>query len=92
MSILQFPQNTARPDTITCVLCGRTIGAEQATVGPVDAGGVATLLCGGHLWDGLSFINRLADYTAAERDRYFRNNIDDIIRFGGGRQDAGFVY
>lgn len=90
MSILQFPQNVVYSKV--CPLCGRKIEPEFATVGPVSADGVVVLLCGGHFWDGLNFINRLADYTAAERDKYFRDNLDDIVRFSGGRQGAGFIY
>lgn len=92
MSIVKFPQNIVCPKEIVCALCGRRVELELVTVGPVNANGAMTLLCSGHLWDGLKFINQLADYTAAERDKYFKNNIGDIVRFGGGQQVAGLVY
>jgi hypothetical protein len=92
MSILKFPNNTAMPDKTSCALCARRISLEEATIGPISADGGVTLMCSGHLWDGLNFIDRLADYMAEEREKYFRANGNNVMRFGGGGQDAWFVY
>ncbi len=74
MSIISFPYNTPLPEKITCVICKRDIFIEDATVGPVNALGTASLLCDGHLWDDLKFVDELADYTASERQKFFDSN------------------
>lgn len=92
MSILKHPYKNSDAVEIECALCGRLITSDCATFGPVNAEGIITILCAGHLWDGLKFIDQLADYMAEERKKYFRNNGNDIMRFGGGGQDARFIY
>lgn len=92
MSILKLPSDDTVPAEVICALCDRRITPDCATLGPINAEGNITILCAGHLWDGLNFIDRLADYMAEEREKYFRNNGNNVMRFGGGGQDAWFVY
>jgi hypothetical protein len=88
MSILKFPNDDTIPAEVVCVLCGKCITTDWATFGPINAEGSVTILCAGHLWDGLSFIDKMADYMAQERAWYFRNNGNNAMRFGGGWQDV----
>lgn len=82
MSIVNFPYNKPAPEEITCVICRRRILPSDATIGPTNAKGEASLLCNGHLWDGLEFINELADYVADERRKFFKANDHNLMQFG----------
>lgn len=84
MGILKLSSNSAVPAEVICGLCTRCIPPDCATLGPINAEGSVTILCAGHLWGGLSFIDQLADYAAKERAKFFRNNGDNLRRFGGG--------
>lgn len=92
MSILKLPTDSAVPTEVICGLCTRHISPDCATFGPINAEGNITILCAGHLWGGLSFIDQLADYAAKEREKFLRNNGDNMRHFGGGGQDAWSVY
>lgn len=92
MSILKLPPNIEIPEKAQCVLCGRQLLLADATLGPVNAEGKPSLLCSGHLWDGLRFIDALADYLAAERRKYFKIHGNDLFRFSGVASDAWFIY
>lgn len=91
MSILKAPSNIIFPENALCVLCERSLSLADATLGPINAEGRASLLCGGHLWDGLRFIDMLADYMAVERQKYL-NGQGSVVRFGGVASDAWSIY
>lgn len=82
MSVANFPYNKPMPKEIDCVLCGRIISPSEATIGPMNAEGEVSLLCNGHLWDDLKFIDELADYVADERRKFFRANDHNLMQFG----------
>ncbi len=82
MSVIKFPYNKPKPERIICALCGRPITLADATIGPLNAKGEVTLLCNGHLWDGLKLINDLADYLAEERLKFFSTNNYSLRQFG----------
>lgn len=82
MGIIKFPQNEALPAEITCVLCSRKILPSDATIGPIDANGEPSMLCNGHLWDDLRFIDMLADYLAGERHKFTHANSYVLKQFG----------
>lgn len=82
MSVTNFPYNKLVPEEITCPLCGRRILPSDATIGPINAEGEPSLLCNGHLWDGLEFIDELADYIADERRKFFHTNDQNLTQFG----------
>lgn len=92
MSILKLASDDTVPAEVICALCERCIPSDCATLGPINAEGGITILCAGHLWDGLKFIDQLADYMAEEREKYFLSNGNKVMRFGGGEQDAWLVY
>ena len=82
MSVINFPYNKQMPEQVTCELCTRVIPISEATLGPINAEGEVSLLCGGHLWDGRKFIDELADFMAGERRKFFRVNDHNLIQFG----------
>ena len=71
------------PERVSCILCERSIELSDATLGPVNAEGEISLLCNGHLWDDLKFINGLADYIADERRKFLQLNGHTLMQFGG---------
>ena len=85
MSILQFPFSADLAAEMSCIICGRALSLDEATLGPKNAEGEVTILCNGHLWDGASFINGLADYAAIERRKYFHTHGNDEMLFGEER-------
>lgn len=90
MGIIKFPPGVNKVNKLTCAICGRKISPAEATIGPANSEGNPTLLCNGHLWGGLSFIDQMADYMAKERSRYLGGN--DVMDFSGDGQDAWLVY
>ena len=82
MSIIKLPNNESLPAEIMCVLCSRRISPADATIGPTDASGEPSMICNGHLWDDLKFIDMLADYLAGERNKFVRINNHASKRFG----------
>ncbi len=82
MGVIDFPYNKPMPEEITCVLCKRVIRPADATIGPLNAQGEVSLLCNGHLWDGLRFIDELADYIAGERRKFFYANDHNLMQLG----------
>ncbi len=82
MGLVDFPYNKPIPEEITCVLCERRILPSNATIGPLNAEGEVSLLCNGHLWDDLKFIDELADYLAGERHKFFHANSHNLMQFG----------
>lgn len=82
MNVIDFPYNKPRPARVTCVLCGRIIPISNATIGPLNAKGEVSLLCNGHLWDDLKFIDMLADYMAEERRKFFSTHKHNLMQFG----------
>lgn len=82
MSVIKFPYDMPRPEEISCVLCERRIPLQEATIGPTNAEGEVSLLCGGHIWDGRKFIDELADYMAGERRKFFQTNDHGLMQFG----------
>jgi len=82
MNVIDFPYNKPTPARIACVLCGRNIPISNATIGPLNAKGEVSLLCNGHLWDELKFIDMLADYMAEERRKFFVTNKHNLMQFG----------
>jgi len=82
MGIIKFPQSEPLPEEVTCVLCSRTIAPSHATLGPINANGEPGLLCNGHLWDDLKFIDMLADYLAEERRKFTDANYHVLKQFG----------
>lgn len=82
MGIVNFPYNKPMPEKVSCALCGRDIPMSDATLGSINADGKVSLFCNGHLWDGLKFIDELADYMANERRRFFRANNQNLMQFG----------
>jgi hypothetical protein len=83
MSIIHFPYNQPLPKEVPCVFCKRIISMSELTIGPLNAQGKVSLLCNGHLWDGLKFIDELADYVADERRKLLYANGDNLMQFGG---------
>lgn len=82
MAIINFPYNKTMPKEFTCVLCRRIMPLSDATIGPLKAGGEASLLCNDHLWDGPEFIDSLADYMAGERQRLLDAKDHDLMQLG----------
>jgi hypothetical protein len=82
MGIIKFPQNEPLSEEITCVLCERKISPLDATLGPLGADGKPSMLCNGHLWDDLKFIDMLADYLAEERRKFTHANSYVLKQFG----------
>lgn len=82
MGVVDFPYNKPLPEEITCALCKRMILPADATIGPLNSEGEVSLLCNGHLWDDLKFIDELADYLADERRKFFYANHQNLIQFG----------
>jgi hypothetical protein len=82
MGLVDFPYNKPIPEEIICVLCGRKILSADATIGPLNAEGEVSLLCNGHLWDDLKFIDELADYMAEERRKFFYAKDHNLMQFG----------
>ena len=82
MNVIDFPYNRPKPAHVTCVLCGRNIPISSATIGPLNAKGEVSLLCNGHLWDDLKFIDMLADYMAEERRKFFFAHKHNLMQFG----------
>jgi hypothetical protein len=70
------------PKEVACVLCKRRIALSEAAIGPMNAEGEVSLLCNGHLWDDLKFIDELADYVADERRKFFNANDHNLMQFG----------
>ncbi len=82
MGVIDFPYNKPKPKYVKCVLCERTIPTSDATIGPLNAAGEVSLLCNGHLWDDLKFIDEVADYLAEERRKFFYTNHHNLMQFG----------
>lgn len=82
MGVIDFPYNKPIPKQIECVLCGRCVSLADATIGPLNAAGEISLLCNGHLWDDLKFIDELADYLAEQRRKFFYANAHNLVQFG----------
>lgn len=82
MGVTNFPYKKPLPKEITCAMCKRKIPPSQATIGPINAEGRVSLLCNGHLWDDLNFIDEFADYMANERRRFFYANGHNLTQFG----------
>jgi hypothetical protein len=82
MGVIDFPYNKPKPEYVNCVLCERTITMPDATIGPLNAEGEVSLLCNGHLWDDLKFIDEVADYLAEERRKFFYANSHNLMQFG----------
>jgi hypothetical protein len=81
MSIVSFPYDEPLPVKIVCALCRREIRIEYATIGPINARGVVSLLCNGHLWEDRKFVDELADYTASERQKLSDLNGHNLTRY-----------
>lgn len=82
MNVIDFPYNKPKPAHVMCVLCGRNIPISSVTIGPLDAKGEVSLLCNGHFWDDLKFIDMLADYMAEERRKFFFTHKHNLMQFG----------
>ena len=80
MSIVSFPYNKPLPKKVTCAMCGRNIGMEDATIGSVSATGTISILCNVHLWEDRNFVDKLADYNARERQKFFDANGPNLIQ------------
>ena len=80
MSIVSFPYNKPLPEKIICAMCGRNIGMENATIGPLNAKGAVSLFCNGHLWEDRNFVDKLADYNARERQKFFDANGHNLVQ------------
>lgn len=82
MGVINFPYNKPVPKDTACVLCKRRITLSEATIGPTNAKGEPSLLCNGHLWDDLKFIDELADYVAHQRREFLHTNGHNLMQFG----------
>jgi hypothetical protein len=83
------PCSTGR---VLCVLCAERVPRHEATVGPSSANGELTFICNAHLGDNRLVINQLADYRAAERQRYMQSEDFGRINLKETGQDARFLY
>lgn len=79
MGIVSFPYNKPMPEKVTCVLCGRSIHIDDATMGPLSARSSSSLMCNGHLWEDRKFVDELADFEASERRRSLGVNGHNLI-------------
>jgi hypothetical protein len=77
---------------VLCVLCAMYVPSAEATVGPSSASGELTFICNVHLGDNRLIINQLADYRAAERQRYMQSEDFGHMDIEGTGQDAWFLY
>ena len=53
---------------------------DDATIGPVSATGTISILCNVHLWEDRNFVDKLADYNARERQKFFGANDPDLMQ------------
>lgn len=73
-----------------CIVCHEKIAKGEMTVGPYNADGELSFLCGRHL-RGSQFIGLLADYMVAERQRLISHE-PNLKLSNGANRDAWFLY